>query len=133
VDTLKIAAGHRPVELSTRTVRRTMVVQLAQPADLFELRYRLRGVTVRNTPSSPGRALGGVAPMVVGVPEELPVAITVRGHSVLNLSCPGLPVDDQACAAGPRPNVRVNRHLLRRDALVLVQLDLAATGVGAPR
>jgi hypothetical protein len=133
VDALKVTAGDRPVKLSTRTTRRAMMVHLTQPADLFQLRYRLRGVTVTNTPSSPGRALGGVGPVVVGVPDELPVAITVRGHSVLNLSCPCLPVDDQACAAGPRPNLRVNRNLPRRDALILVQLDLAATGVGAPR
>jgi hypothetical protein len=133
VEALTVTAGGRSVELSTRTVRRTMVVHLSQPADLFELRYRLGGVTVLNTPSSPGRALGGVKPMVVEVPEEFPVAIAVRGQSVRNLSCPCLPVDDQACAAGPRPKMRVNRNLALRDAMVLVQFDLGDTGVGAPR
>ena len=71
--------------------------------------------------------------MVTAVPEELPVAITVQGHSVRNLSCPRLPLDDQACAAGRRPKVRVDRKLPLRDALVVVQFDVAVTQVGAPR
>ena len=83
-------------------------------------------------PSSPGRLLGAVAPLAA-VPDELPVAITVRGHSVLNLSCPCLPVDDQACAAGGQSKMRVNQNLARRDALVLVQFDIPTTKVGAPR
>jgi hypothetical protein len=127
------AAGGRTIKVPNTTLRRATVLAVAEPAEAFELRYRLRGVTVINKPSSAGRALGAVEPLVTGVPAELPVAVTVRGHSVRNLTCPRLPMDDWACAAGPQPNMRVNRNLPRRDALVVAQLDLTAPRVGAPR
>ena len=133
IEALQVTADGRHVKLSTRTFRRSIGLQITRPADLFELRYRLRGVTVINTPSSTGRALGGFAPLVTGVPEDLPVAINVRGHFVRNLSCPLLPMDDQACAAGHPPKWRVNRKLPRRAALVAVQFDISATQVGAPQ
>jgi hypothetical protein len=133
VEALKVTADDRPIKLMNDTVRRATVVRFARSADLFELHYRLRGVTVINKPSSAGRRLGGLGPIVIGVPEQLPVAITVRGHSVLNLSCPCLPEDDQTCAAGRQPRIQVNRNLIRRDALVEVQFNLAATRFGAPR
>jgi hypothetical protein len=132
VEALKVTADDRPIKLRTDTVRMATVVRLARPADLFELHYRLRGVTVINKPSSAGRRLGGLGP-IAGVPDQLPVAITVRGHSVLNLSCPCLPEDDRTCAAGRQPRVQVNGPLSRRDALVEVQFNLAATRFGAPR
>jgi hypothetical protein len=130
-ETLKVTADNHSIKLSTRTVRRSIRVALPRPADLFELSYRLSGVTVMNTPSSAGRALGGLGPMATDVPDELPVAITVRGHSVRNLSCPRLPIDGQACAAGRSPKLRVEPNLARRDALVLVQFDISATQLGA--
>jgi hypothetical protein len=132
-EALQIRAGGRAIKVSNTTLRRATVLPFAGPAVAFELRYRLRGVTVINEPSSEGRALGAVEPLVTGVPADLPVAITVRGHSVRNLTCPRLPIEDWACAAGPQPNVRVNRNLPRRDALVAAQLDLTAPRVGAPR
>ena len=132
-EALEVVAGDHRIKLSNTTVRRARVVPIARPTDLFTLRYRLRGVTVMNRPSSAGRALGAVGPLVTAVPDELPVAVTVRGHSVLNLSCPCLPMDDRACAAGPTPKVRVNQNLRRKDALVVVQFNLAATGEGASR
>jgi hypothetical protein len=131
-DALRVTANGHPVRLPTRRVSRPIEVLPSGPTDLFELHYRLRGVTVLNTPSSAGRALGGLGPLVTGVPDELPVAITVRGHSVLNLSCPRLPIANQACAVGARPRMRVDRNLTRRDALVLVQFNIPATRVGAP-
>ena len=132
-EALEVVAGGKKIKLTNTTVRRALVVHNPRPTDLFKLRYRLRGVTVSNTPSSSGRALGGVGPLVTGVPDELPVAVTVRGDSVRNLSCPCLPLDDQACAAGPAPKVRVNQNLRRKDALVVVQFDLGVAGVGGPR
>jgi len=132
-EALKVMADERRIKLSNTTVRRPTVLTIARPTDLFELRYRMRGTTVVSKPSSVGRLLGAVGPLA-GVPGDLPVAITVRGHSVRNLSCPCLPMDDRACAAGPQPRVRVNRNLARRDALVVVQFDVAAVNsVGAPR
>jgi hypothetical protein len=133
VEDLQARADGRRIKLSTTTMRRAFTLRLGRSADLFELRYRLRGVTEISEPSSAGRALGAVEPLVTGVPEELPVVVTIRGHSVRNLLCPRLPIEDWACAAGVRPNVRVNRNLFRRDALVVAQLDLTAARVGAPR
>ena len=133
VEDLKVTADGRATQLPTRTIGRSIELNLAKPADLFELHYRLRGVTVLNTPSSAGRALGGLGPLVTGVPDELPVAVTVRGPSVLNLSCPRLPMADQSCAAGARPRLRVDRDLARQDALVLVQFNISTTRVGAPQ
>jgi hypothetical protein len=131
-EALKVTAGEHRIKLPNTTVRRATVLTLTRPTDLFELRYRVRGATVASKPSSAGRLLGAVGPLA-GVPDELPVAITVQGHSVRNLSCPCLPVDDQACAAGRVPKMRVNQNLARRDSLVLVQFDMTATQVGAPR
>jgi hypothetical protein len=130
---LVVTAGGSRIKLSNGTVSRATVIPIAKPADLFELRYQLRGATVISRPSSVGRRLGGLGPMVTGVPDGLAVAITVRGHSVRNLSCPCLPQDDQACAAGHQPRLRVNGNLARRDALVEVQFDIAAAQVEAPR
>jgi hypothetical protein len=130
---LQIRAAGRRIKVPTTTLHRATVISVGRPGEVFELRYRLRGVTVINKPSSEGRAFGAVGPLVTNMPQDLPVAITVRGHSVRNLTCPCLPMQEWACAAGPRPNVRVNRNLARRDALVAVQLDLTAIRVGAPR
>jgi hypothetical protein len=132
-EALQVRAGGRAIKVANTTLRRATVLHVAEPAAAFELRYRLRGVTVINKPSSAGRALGAVEPLVTGVPAELPVAITVRGHSVRNLTCPRLPMAEWACAAGSQPNLRVNRNLPRVDALVAAQLDLTAPRVGAPR
>ena len=49
--------------------------------------------------------------MVAGVPDDLPVAIMVRGRSVLNLFCPTEPLSERACASGQAPRMRVNRPL----------------------
>ena len=63
VEALKVKAGGRSIKMPNATVRRDRVLPITKPADLFELRYRLRGTTVVNTPSSAGRALGAVGPL----------------------------------------------------------------------
>jgi hypothetical protein len=130
---LVVRAGNSRIKLTSHVVRQTTVISADRPTDLFELRYQLRGVTAISTPSSAGRALGVVGPLATGVPAELPVAITVRGRNIRNLSCPCLTQDAQACAAGRLPRLRVNQNLARRDALVEVQFDITATQVEAPR
>jgi len=107
-------------------VQRPTTVALSQPTDRFEIRYVLRGSVRHNKPSSAGRALGAVGPMTSQMPGDSPVAIAVLGEAVRNLGCVRLPVDQQACIAGERPNARVNRNLPFRAALVQVQLDLKA-------
>jgi hypothetical protein len=107
-------------------VQRATTLALSQPTDRFEIRYVLRGSVRYNKPSSAGRALGAVAPLTSRLPDDFPVAITVRGRAVRNLGCVRLSVDQWACMAGERPNARVNRSLPFRAALVQVQLDLQA-------
>lgn len=125
---LAIRAGDHSVALPRRTVERTTTVTLRQPADHFVVRYRLHGTIHLNKPSSAGRALGAVGPLVSGLPHELPVAASFPGEAVRNLRCAGLAVADQACIAAGRPPARVNQDLPLHAALVLVQLDLTRAG-----
>lgn len=125
VTDVDLRADGRLVRLPGRSVRRPTTVPLRTATDRFELRYRLHQTTRRNKNSpTPGRALGAVAPVVVGVPAEVPVAVAFRSPAVLNVICPCLPPAQQTCFAGRRPTVRVGPDLARKDALVVVQLDL---------
>ena len=129
-----VRAGDRAVELPRRTVQQASTVALVRPADRFEVRYRLYGTVKLNTPSSALRALGGVGPLVSRIPGDLPVAMSFLGKPVRNLSCTGLPVDQQACFAGRRyANVRANQDLPYRGSLVEVQLDLTSPPQAGPR
>lgn len=122
---LTVRADGRSVSLPRRTVRRATTVRLPEGTSRVVLRYRLRGAVKINRPVQVrGRALGALAPLVGGVPADLPVAIAFRSEAVRNLSCVGLPPAAQNCYTGERPDVRVGTDLARRDALVLVQLDL---------
>jgi hypothetical protein len=121
---LAVRAGDHSVPLPRRTMQSATTVTLRQPADRFVVRYRLHGTIHLNKPSSAGRALGAVGPLVSGLPPELPVAASFPGAAVRNLRCAGLPVADQACIAAGRPPARVNQDLPLHAALVLVQLDL---------
>jgi hypothetical protein len=127
---LVVRVDGRRVNLPRRTVRRPTTIALRRPTDRFEISYELHGSVRISRPSSAGRALGAVAPLISRQPGDLPVAVTVRGEAVRNLGCVRLPVDEQACLTGQRPNVRVNRDLPLRAALVQVQLDLRAAKQG---
>ena len=121
---LVVRADGKPVKLSRRTVQRSTVIALLRATDRFEIRYQLHGSYRVSEPSSAGRAVGAVAPLIRKQPGNLPVAVTVRGEAVRNLGCVGLPVDEQACIAGEPPNARVKHNLPLRAALVQVQMDL---------
>jgi hypothetical protein len=125
-----VRAGEQRAEPPRGTVRRATTVALGRPTDRFQVHYRLHDSVRHNQPSSAGRALGAVAPLISRLPGDLPVAVAVRGEAVRNLGCVGLPADQWACFAGERPNVRVNRSLPLRAALVQVQLDLKAVRQG---
>lgn len=128
---LEVRVAGKRVRLAGRTVRRSTTIRLDRAASRFEIRYELHGSVRVNHPSSSGRALGAVAPLLRRQPGDLPVAVIVHGEAVRNLGCVAMPVDQQACFAGERPNARVNRNLPLRAALVQVQLDLkAAAGEG---
>jgi hypothetical protein len=121
---MKITAGGQPVTVPGAEVSGDTSLPLSAPATKVHLRYRLTGVTLR-TGSPPDRALGALGPLIAGVPSDLPVAISVRGRTVLNLSCPSLrSMGDQACSAGTIGNLRVNRVLVWRHSIVIAQLNL---------
>jgi hypothetical protein len=78
----------------------TTNLALAAPAKRIELRYNLRGITVRSIPSRASRALTAISPLVEGVPKTLPVvegvpktlpvALRISGSTVINIGCPAL-------------------------------------------
>ena len=125
---VQVTAGDQPVMLPSQSVAEPTEVSMDRPATRIALRYQLRDSTVRSTRSTAGRALGALGSMVSGVPDDLPVAIMVRGRSVRNLLCPTEPLSERACASGQAPNMRVNRPLPRRASVIGVQFDL-----GVPR
>ena len=89
------------------------------------MRYRLSGITVRSAPSQAGRALTAISPLVEGVPTTFPVAMLVRGSTVLNIACPMIrSLREQACSTGRPPNLRVERNLPWSGAVIVVQFDL---------
>ena len=121
---VQASADRQPVVIPDARIRGDISLPLVMPATRFELRYRLKGVTVRSMRSVPGRAIAALGPVSAGVPANLPVRIRVNGQAVLNLVCPSLRLSKQACSAGSPPKLRVNRNLPWRQALVLVQLNL---------
>lgn len=121
---LQVSAGNQPVLVPGGRVNRRTNLVLALPAKRIELRYNLRGITVRSIPSRAGRALTAISPLVEGVPKTLPVALRISGSTVLNIGCPALRLREQACSAGRSPHLRVNRKLPWRSAVIVVQFDL---------
>jgi hypothetical protein len=121
---VRVDAGEQRVVVPHQRISAPTAVTTESPVDRIELHYRLSGVVNRSTPAPAGRALAALGPLTAGVPADLPVQIMVTGPEVRNLQCPHLPVSDQACAAGSRTRMRVNRALPWRAAMVLVQLDL---------
>jgi hypothetical protein len=121
---VQAAADRQPVVIPDSRIRGDVSLPLVMPVTSYELRYRLKGVTVRSMRSVPGRAIAALAPISAGVPPDLPVRIRVPGQAVLNLVCPSLRLSKQACSAGPKAKLRVNRNLPWRNAVVLVQLNL---------
>jgi hypothetical protein len=125
---VQASADRQPVVIPDSRIRGDLSLPLVMPATRFELRYRLKGITVRSMRSVPGRAIAALGPVSAGVPPDLPVRIRVTGSAVLNLVCPSLRLSKRACAAGTTPKMRVNQNLPWRQAVVLVQLNLPRPG-----
>ena len=121
---IQVSAGDQPVLVPGGRVNQRTNLALAVPAKRIELRYNLRGITVRSIPSRAGRALAAISPLVEGVPKTLPVALRISGSTVINIGCPVLRLREQACSAGRPPSLRVNRKLPWRNAVIVVQFDL---------
>jgi hypothetical protein len=121
---IQMSAGNQPVVVPGGRVNQRTNLPLAAPAKRMELRYNLRGITVRSIPSHASRALTVISPLVEGVPKTLPVALRISGSTVINIGCPALRLREQACSAGRPPHLRVNRELPWRSAMIVVQFDL---------
>lgn len=120
---VQVSAGDDVAMVPDGRVAVPVTVTLEAPTRRVELRYRLRGVTVRSLPSRAGRALAALSPITAASPGGR-VAFATPGAAVRNLQCPTLPLAEQACAAGSSPRLHVEGSLPWSKALVLVQLDL---------
>lgn len=119
---VQLTVDGQPLPVDDGTVAKRLVVVVGRPASVLELRYVLRGTTVRSAPSTTGRALAAVAPLVpVG---SAPVVVTTKGKAVRNLSCPQLAGDAGACSDGVRGAMAVRTALRGDRGLVVLQLDL---------
>ena len=121
---VQISAGGQPVVVSGGQVTVDVSLPLAAPASKVLLRYRLTGVTARTPGSTAGRALAALGPIVAGVPANMPVAISIRGRTVLNLRCPHLRLRYQACSTGSNGNLRVSRLLPWQQSVIVIQFNL---------
>jgi hypothetical protein len=121
-DSVVVRAGGRPVPLRPPVVGTRRVLLLAPPANRIELRYRLTGSVIRNSPSKPGRALGLIAPLTAEVDGSLPILLTVG--RARNFFCPLLDPALQRCAGEYREGLTSQPGLTAADATVLLQLDL---------
>ena len=122
---VQLSAGDQPVIVPGGRVSRGVDIAWLEPAKQVELRYNLKGISVRSIPSQAGRALAAISPLVAGVPRGLPVVMMVGGSTVLNIQCPvRRRVSEQACSVGRAPELRVKGALPRRSAVIVVQFDL---------
>jgi hypothetical protein len=122
---VQMSAGDQPVVVPGGQVQSRTEIAFTEPASRMELRYHLRGTTVRSIPSIAGRALTAISPLVGGVPTNLRVAFMITGSTVHNIQCPvRRRIQDQACSVGQAPRLRVKGNLRWSGAQVLVQFDL---------
>ncbi len=120
---IEVSAGDQPVVVPGGTVGSPIDLPVAD-ADRFELRYRLGDVTVRSTPSTDGRALAAIGPLTGGVDDDFPVLVIVPGGTVLGLSCPLLPLSQQACGSRVQSDRALQRELPWSLALTSVQFNV---------
>ncbi|GAA4690545.1 hypothetical protein [Nocardioides nanhaiensis] len=112
-----------PGEVSAPTT-----LDLGRPVVAVALTYRLLGTAERSAPSSSGRALAVVGPLLST--GDLPVTVVAPGAGVLNLACPDAEGTLEACAAGVPPLLRTDAPRPLDEALVAVQLDLGPVAGG---
>jgi hypothetical protein len=110
--------------IPARPMTRATSVPLGGATSTLVLRYQLAGTSVRSIPSRAGRALAYVRPITAGFDSTLPVQVAAGGSGTLNLTCPALPADALACAAGTAPDLHTRSALRDSASTVVVQLDL---------
>lgn len=121
---VQLSADDQPVMVPGGEVSRGVEIALLEPAKRIELRYSLKGITIRSIPSVAGRALTAISPLLTGGPSDLPVVAMVSGSTVLNIQCPARRISIQACSVGEPPHLRVNGTLAWNKAVIVVQYDL---------
>jgi hypothetical protein len=122
---VQLSAGDQPVIVPGGRVSRGMDITWLEPTKQIELRYSLKGISLRSIPSRAGRAIAAISPLAAGVPKGLPVVMMVGGSTVLNIQCPvRRHVSEQACSIGRAPELRVKGTLPWRSAVIVVQFDL---------
>ncbi len=121
---LQLTAGGQPVTLRSASVAAGVVVDLPVATDAVELRYVLVDTTVRSIPSTTGRALALLGPLVVVEEADHPVLVATSGPGVLNISCTGTDGISLPCAVGDPGALRIREPLTPATALVLLQVDL---------
>lgn len=121
---VQLSAEDQPVLVPGGRVDRATDIALNSPAKRMELRYTLRGITVRSMPSRAGRSLTAISPLAGGFRNDLPVAMMVSGSTLLNIQCPVLRLNKQTCWVGQLPHLRVKPQLPLNRAVIIVQFDL---------
>jgi len=121
---VRIIARDQSVPVPDGIVNRAETFDLDAPVRRYSMHYELNRAIVRSLPSSARRALGAIRPLTSSQPDHMRVAVVMVGDGVLNLSCPGLALSLQACAAGKPPLMHLRQDLPWRTAVVVVQLDL---------
>jgi hypothetical protein len=121
---VQVSAGDQLVMVPNGRVSRGMNLAWMKPVKRIELRYNLKGVTVRSIPSHAGRALAAISPLVAANPQNLRVAMIVPGSTVLNIECPARRLPESACSVGRAPRVRVKGTLDHSSAVIVVQFDV---------
>ena len=69
---VQASADRQPVVIPDAQIRGDISLPLVMPATKFELRYRLKGVTVRSMRSVPGRAIAALGPVTAGCRQTHP-------------------------------------------------------------
>jgi hypothetical protein len=121
---VQVSAGNQPVMVPNGRVSRATEIAWMEPTKRIELRYNLKGVTVRSIPSRAGRALAALGPLAAGNVQNLRVAMIVPGSTVLNIECPTRKLPESACSVGQPPRVRVKGTLDHTKAVIVVQFDV---------
>lgn len=123
--TVQMSADGDLVTLDPDTVADMRAVSLEQPVETFTLHYLLEDAAVYTANSTPGRALGAVAPLSRGLSPTLPVRMTFTDPDILNVTCPMLRGARQLCSrAAPDGGFLVSGLKVER-AVALLQIEMS--------
>lgn len=122
--TVQMSADDEVVALDPDSVSGMRAVALDGPVGAYTLHYLLEGATLYTANSTPGRALGAVAPLSRGLSPTLPVRMTISDDDVLNVTCPMLRGAQQLCSRAGDDDGFVIDDLTVDHAVALLQVEL---------